>query len=414
MVVGWWIAAAQAQGLDKQAEELMNLGFDLDAVQQKVSRKALNPAPAAAAPRPDYAFEDETVDGRYAPPPPPVPRLPLEPNSTLRSVTVHRDQALVTRVREILLTTGPHTVTFEGLPLGISSQGLTASVESGAAKITSVELISGSGEVDTDDRHEKIRVEAEKRVDELGDVRDRIEALLAERQFLRTALVPPGATAGMPVASVEKGLEFVSQAEVRIAHDLREELDKADDLGDEIRPLLTKMDDPLATGQPVRVDVDVDKGGPVVLALEYTVGQAGWSPSYSARLDPASGVLELGMFGVVTNSTAEDWTDAEISLSTADPTGRGGDQWAPTARSTWASPPGRPARPRPRAPRAGWSTRRWTPGSRAAGRWSCGSTASARSAGTARRSGCRSAPRSCRARSSSRPCRSSRPRSAGG
>ncbi len=80
-----------------------------------------------------------------------------------------------------------------------------------------------------------------------------------------------------------------------------------------------KMDDPLASGQPVQVDLEVDKGGKVELVLEYSVPGAGWAPAYNARLDPKTSEVELDVYGVVQQRTAEDWTNAEILLSTANP-----------------------------------------------------------------------------------------------
>ena len=72
-------------------------------------------------------------------------------------------------------------------------------------------------------------------------------------------------------------------------------------------PLLLKLEDPLATGRTVKVDLDVAKAGDVELALRYAVVGAGWTPSYSARLDPGTGRIELEVYGVVTQSTGEDW-----------------------------------------------------------------------------------------------------------
>lgn len=318
----WWFGLALAQeDLQQAAEARMGLSFELDQVEGKLDRakRQSAPSPAAAPPR-AYDEYGQVVD---VPPVVPVVRLPLEPNSTLRSVTVHRDRALVTRFREMDLGSGAHTVTFEGLPLGILDEGLMASVESGNARIVAVENVSGAGEVRDDARIEQVRTDAETLVDKLGDVRDRIESLLAERQYLRTALVPDGATTIQTVAQVRSGLTFVSESERQIAHDLREQEDEAKELAEKLEPLLTKLDDPLATGQPVRVDVEVDKAGPVRVGLRYAVLGAGWSPSYSARLDPATGEVELEIYGVVAQSTSEDWTDADIALSTADPTGRG-------------------------------------------------------------------------------------------
>lgn len=311
--IGWSVAVAQ--GLQEQAERMMNLDFSLDEIRAKVARP-MEPAPAPGA----YDFAGDDLGPQYPYVPPAPPRLPLEPNSSLRSVTVFRDRALVTRFREVELPKGVTTVRFEGLPWTLSEAGLTAGVESGGAKIVGVEVVSASREVRKDDAAlESVRKEAEAKVDALGLVRDRIEALLAERMYLRSALVAPQATVGQPVAQVKAGLDFVGGTEARISKELRQQQDEAEDLAEALHPLLVKMEDPLASGQPVQVDVDVESPGKVRLVLEYAVPGAGWAPAYNARLDPKTGVVDLDVFGVVRQSTAEDWTDAEILLSTANP-----------------------------------------------------------------------------------------------
>lgn len=315
-VIGWSVASAQ--DLQEQAERMMNLDFSLDEIKAKVASPARPAAAPAAAP---YGYDDPYggVPPQYYPEPA-VERLPLEPNSTLRSVTVFRDRALVTRFREVELGPGVHRVTFEGLPWTLTEDGLTAGIEAGGARIVGVEVVSASREVHEDDAAlETVRKEAEAKVDALGLVRDRIESLLAERVFLRSALVAPEATTAQSVAQVESGLRFVATTEARISKELRQQQEQAEDLAEDLHPLLVKMQDPLASGQPVQVDLEVETPGKVRLALEYAVPGAGWSPAYNARLDPKTGVVDLDVYGVVQQRTAEDWTDAEILLSTANP-----------------------------------------------------------------------------------------------
>jgi hypothetical protein len=318
LLIAMTCVTAEAQDLQQQAEALMN--FDFAEVESRIEhskRRAYKaPAPAEAA----YGEDD----GEYANYEEPVPRvrLPLESNSTMAAVTVHRDRAVITRYRELDLAAGAHTVTFEGLPLGMSSDGLSASIQGATARIVSVELLSGAGKVIDTERIDAVRTEAEGLVAQLGDVRDRIEALLAQRQYLRSAMIPQASTSSQAVAQVRAGLEFVEDAERRIAKDLREQKDQADELARQVEPLMIKLEDPLATGQPVRIDVDAERKGKVRVQLQYTVPGVGWAPSYSARLDPETCRVELEMFGVVTQASGEDWTDVDIALSTADPAGR--------------------------------------------------------------------------------------------
>jgi uncharacterized protein (TIGR02231 family) len=69
----------------------------------------------------------------------------------------------------------------------------------------------------------------------------------------------------------------------------------------------------------VRVDVDADQAGPVTVGLRYQVFGAQWRPAYNARLDDGASQVLLEYYGIVSQSTGEDWADVALMLSTADP-----------------------------------------------------------------------------------------------
>jgi len=72
----------------------------------------------------------------------------------------------------------------------------------------------------------------------------------------------------------------------------------------------------------VAVELSAERGGSVELAVSYLVQSASWRPIWDARLAPESGAVELALLGEVTQRTGEDWTDARLAVSTAEP-GRG-------------------------------------------------------------------------------------------
>lgn len=293
---------AWSQDYASEAKRRMKLGFDLDEVQERLAEE------------PEYHFEDGFIDGEVSFGPQ-LAALPLEPNSTLERVTVFLDHALVTRTQTLRLEPGVHTLDFEGLPLALTSEGLDARLSSGRGRVVAVELSSGLGEVADTERIEAIRGEAQELADALGEVQDRVEALLAQRAYLRQALMPSGATSAPRLSDVRGTLAYVGEAEARIALSLREEEQRAEDLAEDLQPLLIKLDDPMATGRTVRVELSVDAPGEVTASLRYRVEGASWTPAYDARLQGEE--LSLEQYGVVRQHTGEDWVDAEIELSTA-------------------------------------------------------------------------------------------------
>jgi len=297
---------AAAEDFEAEAHRRMKLTFDLDEVEERLAE------PSAAV---------EAYGSPYASVA--VPPLPLEPNSEVDVVTVFRDRAQVTRVLGEKLDAGVGSVTFEGLPFVVVADSLNAGLRGGQARIVGVELISGAGEVEETERHEEVRQEALTRTEELGQIRDRIESLLAQRSYLRTTLLsgPVDGQARPALSDVRSTLQYIGDAERDIARQLREEEERAQELDEELQPLLVKLDNPLATGQKVRVDLDVERAGEVEVSLRYQVWGAGWSPSYNARLEGER--IDFEYQGVVVQSTGEDWENAQVLLSTANPSSSG-------------------------------------------------------------------------------------------
>src|SRR5688572_12155964 len=242
---------AFAQDYGAQAEEIMGLSFDLEDVEGRLRAKPAARAPSPAAPPYDpYQYAETTYI-----PPMPVAALPLEPNSAVDTVIVFGDRAVVTRVIEIPASAGEAEITFEGLPLGLVASSLEGSVRSGTADIIGVEVSSGQGEVEETARILAVKEEMLTVTAELGEIRDRIESLLAQRAYLRTAVLYSGREAPPPtLAQVRDTFGYVGTTEEDIAQKLRLEQKRAGELDEKLTPMLVKLDNPLATGLSVNVD----------------------------------------------------------------------------------------------------------------------------------------------------------------
>jgi uncharacterized protein (TIGR02231 family) len=246
------------------------------------------------------------------------PLLPLEPNSAVASVTVFTDRALVTRV----LRATPDEdgqILFVGLPLAMIDSSVQASVERGDGKVVGVELVAGSGDKG-DDRAAKIKEEMRPLATELGQIQDQIEALLAQKAYLRGTLLTTERTRAPTVQEVRGMFSFVGETERAIAEGLRTQEDRAKILGQKLEPFLARLGDTYAAGRQVRVALSTGQTEPVTVALRYQVRGAGWTPAYNARYLPDSGKVQLEMFGLVHQRTHESWEETTLSLSTANPT----------------------------------------------------------------------------------------------
>ncbi|KAK6039046.1 hypothetical protein COOONC_23449, partial [Cooperia oncophora] len=68
------------------------------------------------------------------------------------------------------------------------------------------------------------------------------------------------------------------------------------------------------------VTLESEKGGSVQLELTYQVYNANWRPTYDLRVDTTGQQsLKITYFGNISQSTGEDWMNASLVLSTAQP-----------------------------------------------------------------------------------------------
>ncbi|GFS09472.1 protein F37C4.5 [Elysia marginata] len=55
------------------------------------------------------------------------------------------------------------------------------------------------------------------------------------------------------------------------------------------------------------------------LSISYIVYKASWNPSYDLRMFTDEGILKIYYFGIIKQTSGEDWTNVNVSLSTAEP-----------------------------------------------------------------------------------------------
>ncbi|CBN77798.1 conserved unknown protein [Ectocarpus siliculosus] len=81
----------------------------------------------------------------------------------------------------------------------------------------------------------------------------------------------------------------------------------------------------MATKKPGRIliTVDVQELGNIELEVKYMTRGASWSPSYDLRVDTQTDSVSCTYYGMVTQSTSEDWQGVSLRLSTAEPTVHG-------------------------------------------------------------------------------------------
>ncbi|MDC0667952.1 mucoidy inhibitor MuiA family protein [Nannocystis radixulma] len=246
--------------------------------------------------------------------------------SRITRVTVYSDRALVSRDATVALTPEPTVFRFKKLPGWVDEGSVRASTSAGKIVDVSVErrFLARS----TDEGFRKAEQKHKELLKQLQAVDDELAILDAQQKHVESIKVfsleklgDDGVKREIKVDSYGEVIDFVSgtlrktAAARRDAQTARELL--APDVEASARNLeelsrLTKLEETM-----VLVTVQGDAARGATLTLTYATPGATWEPMHEVRAgagDPES--VELTSFAVVTQTTGEDWSHAELSFST--------------------------------------------------------------------------------------------------
>jgi uncharacterized protein (TIGR02231 family) len=252
----------------------------------------------------------------------------IDAASRIEAVTVFPDGAAVTRAAEIDLPQGASTLYIRGLPNALDPASLKVEAKTdGTLAIGSVEarLAPGDAKPVIDEALEA-KIAALRR--EIGKVAARLDALEMKRKSIeRFAQADPAKLTGdgkaLDPQALKAAWDLVGDASAGVNEDIRAAKEQKADLDHELAALEAARPRQPGPGAPKHdVAIALEAGGPVKgrLTLVYRVGLANWTPRYEARLDTGDGgkkpALDLVRLGQVTQRTGEDWSNAELTLST--------------------------------------------------------------------------------------------------
>ena len=271
-----------------------------------------------------------------------------EVDAAIVAVTVHPERARVTRRGRVRLAAGSTELVVTGLPLallvdsvrvaghwaesvGAESVGVDPagadSVRAAAVRVVGVDVawrdlvdapddrVRAAEAALRDARREVLAIEA---ADAGASAREQLLQRLALRSGDRLAAALADGSAGIARVT-EVGMAVAAQL-VEVAASRQAHAERLVDAGRAVDAARAELDRLCHSGRQRRdvvVVVEADAQGELELELTYVVGGASWSPAYDARL--AGDTVGLTWFGVVTQSTGEDWPACELTLSTARP-----------------------------------------------------------------------------------------------
>lgn len=252
---------------------------------------------------------------------------PQVADSRISAVTVYTDRAIVTRTATLQLPAGQHEIALEQLPLRIDDNSLQASLSASAAAtlldVSSAPQVSPPSE---DNRLQQLDAQLRDLERQEREISDRGSVLENQKQFLadiQASSTKPGKNQALPSIDELKNLLQMSEGNLgRILDEQR----KLDQQGEELQQRKQELENQRShlAGDGTHykraiLRVALEKPAQVQLQLSYTLYDASWRPAYDARLRDGEDKIELTYQGIVRQSSGEDWTDVDLTLSTARP-----------------------------------------------------------------------------------------------
>jgi len=264
---------------------------------------------------------------------------PTPVSSQINSATVYRDRAVVTRTGHVELAAGETQLSFEKLPASLVEQSLQVSGR-GTASATILDVSTRTIYIEeTPDARIKALEDEIKGIEKKErTLNDRAAILEQQRQLLTrieaSVTTPPGkestTTTRPSYDEWQKLLSFTDDnrsklvVEQQTLDTQKEELEiKKSALNGQLNQLRGQAGRSHSF-KSVIVRVAAAKAGSLDLSLAYIAPDASWTPSYDARLRTEERAVELTYFGIVHQSTGEDWKNISLTLSTARPSLGGG------------------------------------------------------------------------------------------
>ncbi len=258
--------------------------------------------------------------------------------SQITAATVYTDGAIVTRTAHLDLSAGQAELAFEKLPAELVDESLQVSGR-GTAGVTILDVDARTTFVaaTTDPRLKSLEDQIKALQDKVRSLDDRTAILEQQRALLNkieaAMTAPPAKDATAPRPSVDdwqKLLAFTDDNRGKFATEQQTLDTQRKDLEAQVSAATAQLenlrgqDDGGRSYKTVVVRVAAANGGSFDLTLAYAVPGASWQPAYDARLHSEERVVELTYFGIVQQTTGEDWKNVALTLSTARPSLGGG------------------------------------------------------------------------------------------
>ncbi len=247
-------------------------------------------------------------------------------STDVSKVVIYRDRALVERTGKISVSAGESRVILKYLPQQIDKNSVRVSISGGAkSTLGGVEVFLDKF---TPEAIQVLEDSIQSIDDRLAELKIEEDGIATQKQFLGSVANLGGSEAKdqklvispqnltTTANFLESQLQKLAKAKTEIAVENRSLNKKKKELQERLRNISSGNAN---KGYRVEVPINSAAAAQFTVSVKYVIYGAGWKPQYDARYEEKTGKVALTYFGIVKQSTGEDWKNSAIVLSTAQP-----------------------------------------------------------------------------------------------
>lgn len=246
----------------------------------------------------------------------------IRPKSRVSDVTVYFNGAQVKRALEFKASRGTHLVLLESLPEDINTQSIQLSSAT-HCKILSVKHLHEQSNLFAPAQEKEINARIKTQELKIKAIKNKQNVYEIEERILLDNSTLSKKEEGTSVLRIKEAGDFYRSRlnEIKQAKlDLSVELDAAEEGIKDLYILMNqKISKKRLPGSRILIQLECERDVEVNMELSYYITSAGWEPTYDFRMEDISKPFQVIYNANLFQSSGEHWENANIRLSTADP-----------------------------------------------------------------------------------------------
>ncbi|MFK7864262.1 MAG: mucoidy inhibitor MuiA family protein [Pseudohongiellaceae bacterium] len=246
----------------------------------------------------------------------------LETTTTITHVTVSQGSAVVTRSGSISIPAGQHSLIVKGLPGQLDLGRLQLALNNREARLGNIHVEREDQSTLVGESQQQLQDQLNDLLYQRGGIDDEIASARMQIQLLNSLSNGElgSQQAAVSVSDVGEMLSIISASsnEARLLiRNAQREAAALDIEIEQIKRRLAEFSTRNRFFQKVTAAVEIENPSELNFTLSYPVNGARWSWLYEARLNTDTNFLELERKVSVNQTSGENWTDVNLTITTA-------------------------------------------------------------------------------------------------